>query len=85
MISIAILALSLACAYYRPDRRWWLTIAGMYALIDVTFYMIILVFGVRSLGNELSPYRAAMQDAIILAVLVWYMRGNFGDWLKQWK
>jgi len=85
LFSIAIFGIALAGIYVRPDRRWWLGIAIMYALLDIIFYTIVLVFHLGVWGNTLSPYRSVMQDSIVLAMIFAILRGDLKSWLASWK
>jgi len=78
-------SMSLIGMYLRPERRWILSVAGLYASLDVVFYILVIVFRLRSIGNELSPYRVVMQNAILLAIMYRYLRGDFKGWIRKWK
>lgn len=85
LLSGVSLLLSLAGIIIRPKQRWILMVVVFYVLIDFAFYVIVLVFGLRSLGSDISPYRVVMQNAILLAVLYSYLRGDLEDLVRSWK
>lgn len=68
----------------RPKQRWLLAVVVFYVSLDVVFYVLVLVFHLRSLGSELSPYRVVMQNAILLATLYSYLHGDLAGLVRRW-
>jgi len=68
-----------------PRQRWLLGIVVFYVSIDVVFYVVVLIFGLRALGSEISPYRSVMQNAILLSTLYCYLRGDLSRLVLTWK
>jgi len=84
VLSFATLLMALVGMYLRPDRFWLLAVAWVYAAVDVVFYVLVLVFGLRGFGNDFSPHRTVIQASIITALLYSYMRGDFKGWIRKW-
>ena len=75
--------ISLSIALYgmrKSSTPWLMTVGALYAFVDVAFYTTVLIFNQRGFGNEMSPYRAVIHSAIVLAVMYCYSRGDFRSW-----
>lgn len=78
---IIFLSAVLSCRL-RPDKKFSLFMWIVYGAVGIIFYAIVLIGHNGMFGNDYSPLRNLIQDAIVASSLFWL---SFGDLWKRLK
>lgn len=82
ILNAMILLSSLVGFALRPDKRPSLILWILYGLAGTVFYTVVLVFGFGAWGNEASPIRSLVQDALVASSLLF---PTLSDVVRKWK
>ena len=84
-VDLVILISAVVGFIIRPDKRSSLFMWILYGAIAAGFYGVVLIGKNNAFGNEVSPMRALLKDAIVASSLFWLVLADLKRKYRQWK